>query len=59
MQRVHRAAMDILGAEGLLDGAWGHDYLESFSETIAGGTAEIQRNIIAERILGLPRGNRG
>ena len=54
-QRIHRAAMDILGPEALLDGEWTHDYLEAYSETIAGGTAEIQRNIIAERILGLPR----
>lgn len=54
-QRVHRAAMDILGPEALFNGPMTHDYLESYSETIAGGTAEIQRNIIAERILGLPR----
>ena len=54
-QRVYRAAMEILGPEALLDGRWTHDYLEAYSETIAGGTAEIQRNIIAERILGLPR----
>jgi alkylation response protein AidB-like acyl-CoA dehydrogenase len=54
-QRIHRAAMDILGPESLVDGRWTHAYLEAYSETIAGGTAEIQRNIIAERILGLPR----
>lgn len=54
-QRIHRAAMDIIGPDALLDGPLVHDYLESYSETIAGGTAEIQRNIIAERILGLPR----
>ncbi len=54
-QRVHRAIMDILGPEALTDSAWTYDYLESYSETIAGGAAEIQRNIIAERILGLPR----
>jgi len=54
-QRLHRVAMDILGPAALLHGAWSHDYLESYSETIAGGTAEIQRNIIAERILGMPR----
>jgi alkylation response protein AidB-like acyl-CoA dehydrogenase len=54
-QRIHRATMDILGPEALVESGWTHDYLESYSETIAGGTAEIQRNIIAERILGLPR----
>ena len=54
-QRIHRTAVDILGAGALAEGPWVHDYLESYSETIAGGTAEIQRNIIAERILGLPR----
>ncbi|WP_180900718.1 acyl-CoA dehydrogenase family protein [Martelella soudanensis] len=54
-QAIHRAAMDVLGPDGLGHSRWSHDYLESYSETIAGGTAEIQRNIIAERILGLPR----
>jgi alkylation response protein AidB-like acyl-CoA dehydrogenase len=60
-QRVNAAAIDlfgldapeVVGAHGL-----GHDYLDSFSETIAGGTSEIQRNIIAERVLGLPKGPR-
>jgi alkylation response protein AidB-like acyl-CoA dehydrogenase len=54
-QAIHQAAMDILGPDGLVDSHWTHDYLEAYSETIAGGTAEIQRNIIAERILGMPR----
>jgi len=60
-QRIHRIAMDLLAADSVdfdLGEPWVDDYLESFSETIAGGTAEIQRNIIGERILGLPRQSR-
>jgi alkylation response protein AidB-like acyl-CoA dehydrogenase len=60
-QRVTAAAIDLYGIDAAqVVGAhgWGHDYLDAFSETIAGGTAEIQRNIIAERVLGLPKGPR-
>jgi alkylation response protein AidB-like acyl-CoA dehydrogenase len=57
-QRVQRIGLDVFEAGSIdfdLAEPWVEDYLESFSETIAGGTAEIQRNIIGERILGLPR----
>jgi alkylation response protein AidB-like acyl-CoA dehydrogenase len=35
---------------------WVHGFFMSFANTIAGGSSEIQRNIIAQRVLGLPRG---
>jgi len=34
---------------------WSHGFFMSFANTIAGGSSEIQRNIIAQRLLGLPR----
>jgi alkylation response protein AidB-like acyl-CoA dehydrogenase len=44
------------GVGAFYDGAWAVQYLRSFAGTIAGGTSEIQLNIVAERVLGLPRG---
>ena len=35
-------------------GSWSDRYFRTFAATIAGGTSEIQRNIIATRVLGLP-----
>jgi alkylation response protein AidB-like acyl-CoA dehydrogenase len=57
-------AMDIAGKAGLVaeDGefdVWQHLYLFSRADTIYGGSNEIQRNIIAERVLGLPREVKG
>ena len=60
-QRATAAAIDLYGIDApevIGMHGWGHDYLDALSETIAGGTAEIQRNIIAERVLGLPKGPR-
>ena len=53
-QRVAATAVDVLGI-GALDGPWGDALLSSVSLTIAGGTTEVNRNIIGERVLGLPR----
>jgi alkylation response protein AidB-like acyl-CoA dehydrogenase len=45
----------VLMGGGYETGYWMHDYLYSWACTIAGGSNEIQRNIIAERALGMPR----
>ena len=37
-------------------GSWFDRYTRTFAATIAGGTSEIQRSIIAERLLGMPKG---
>ena len=52
---VEELDMQWCGPHMWRDGAWAIQYLRSFSATIPGGTSEIQRNIIAERVLGLPR----
>jgi alkylation response protein AidB-like acyl-CoA dehydrogenase len=52
---VGRLAVDILGAKALEWTPWGQDWLRRFSAPIAGGTTDIQKNIIGERVLGLPR----
>jgi alkylation response protein AidB-like acyl-CoA dehydrogenase len=49
--------MELEGPAGIRnDSRWVYSFFTSFANTIAGGTSEIQRNIIAERVLGLPRG---
>ncbi len=53
--RIHEAALDLLGADAELDGPWMKGYEFALSGPIYAGTNEIQRNIVAERVLGLPR----
>jgi alkylation response protein AidB-like acyl-CoA dehydrogenase len=53
--RLQAAALDLLGSEAELDGAWSRGFMFSLAGPIYAGTNEIQRNIIAERLLGLPR----
>lgn len=55
---AHQSALDLLGADAELESSWLAGYLFSLSGPIYAGTNEIQRNVIAERLLGLPRGDR-
>ncbi|MFE6163005.1 acyl-CoA dehydrogenase family protein [Streptomyces sp. NPDC056486] len=57
---LHETALDLLGAEGELadGGEWAEGYVFSLAGPIYAGTNEIQRDIIAERLLGLPKGRR-
>ncbi|WP_278264842.1 acyl-CoA dehydrogenase family protein [Nocardia sp. AG03] len=52
---MHETALDLLGSAAEQQSKWTDGYLFSLSGPIYAGTNEIQRNIIAERILGLPR----
>jgi alkylation response protein AidB-like acyl-CoA dehydrogenase len=52
---LHETALDLLGTEAEVESRWTDGHLFSLSGPIYAGTNEIQRNIIAERILGLPR----
>ena len=62
-QHIMALAKDLAGTHGLCDdvgpyagepGMWHHGYLFAPALTIGGGTGDVQRNIIAERVLGLP-----
>jgi alkylation response protein AidB-like acyl-CoA dehydrogenase len=69
-RRVHNLVVDLLGADGMLYPSFGSDgapvmqapqvnFLRSRANTIEGGTSEVMRNILAERVLGLPRDDHG
>ncbi|HEV2783402.1 MAG TPA: acyl-CoA dehydrogenase family protein [Actinophytocola sp.] len=55
---LHETALDLLGPRAELAGPWLDGYLFALAGPIYAGTNEIQRSIVAERLLGLPRGNR-
>ena len=63
-QRMLEIPMSMSGAYGMLDsgdplapagGRWPHLFMYSRGRTIAAGTSEVQRGIIAQRVLGLPK----
>jgi len=55
-QRVTQLAADIIGPEALSSGtSWSYELLRARGNTIEGGTTEVLKNIVAERVLGLPR----
>ena len=62
VEHVGSVLMSILGSDGMLwhddapdDGFWQDMFLMQWSSRIGGGTEDINRNIIGERVLGLPR----
>jgi alkylation response protein AidB-like acyl-CoA dehydrogenase len=63
--KMNKFAMELLGPYSQMDfkapfavdkGKWSYRMLASRALTIAGGTSEIQHNIIGERVMGLPKG---
>jgi alkylation response protein AidB-like acyl-CoA dehydrogenase len=64
LKRLTETAVKLQGAKGVLymgdplapeSGFWQRSYMNSFSGTIAGGTSEVLRNVIGERLLDLPK----
>ncbi|MFG1641420.1 acyl-CoA dehydrogenase family protein [Amycolatopsis sp. NPDC049252] len=55
---LHETALDLLGPDAELHGRWSDGWLFSLAGPIYGGTDQIQRTIVAERLLGLPREDR-
>ncbi|MER5884421.1 acyl-CoA dehydrogenase family protein [Streptomyces sp. NPDC001941] len=56
---LHETALDLLGPDAeLADSPWAEGYVFSLAGPVYAGTNEIQRDIIAERLLGLPKGRR-
>ncbi len=56
---LHETALDLLGPEAeAADGPWAEGYVFALAGPVYAGTNEIQRDIIAERLLGLPKGRR-
>jgi alkylation response protein AidB-like acyl-CoA dehydrogenase len=55
-QRLTQLAAEIVGPAALTDGtSWSYELLRARGNTIEGGTTEVLKNIVAERVLGLPR----
>jgi alkylation response protein AidB-like acyl-CoA dehydrogenase len=55
-QSLTELAMDIAGPHAMVtDDAWSYRFLRARANSIEGGTTEILKNIVAERVLGLPR----
>jgi alkylation response protein AidB-like acyl-CoA dehydrogenase len=57
-QHLSEAAMAVQGPASGMWGPWQRQWLWSKAASIAGGTSEVQRNVIGERLLGLPREQR-
>ncbi len=55
VNRIMEAALDVMGPAALEWNDWTSKWLMDFAETIAGGSKDILRNVIGERVLGLPR----
>jgi alkylation response protein AidB-like acyl-CoA dehydrogenase len=55
-QALTACAVDLLGPDAFDEGQpWGYEFLRARANSVEGGTSEVQRSLVAERMLGLPR----